>query len=88
MNLKQGRELDLARLALHVVEASRAARRLGLKIPGFPPPAFHMLDLAAQFRTLSADLDDVPNLKLTESTEPGRLGVFELYEVVLNELVR
>lgn len=76
-------ERDLARLALYLREAGRAARRLG-----FTEVYNVTLPSLLQLRGMSAGVDTVPALELQETELPERLPLRELVQEVTAELFR
>lgn len=80
-SMQRERELDLSRLALHLREAARAARRLGFsELYNLTLPSLMSL------RGATAGVESVPALKLTETELAERLPLRELVEHVTAEL--
>lgn len=82
------RELDLARLALYLREARRAARRLGVQVPGLRGGTAGILFGAALVEgvlRVAGGAADVPALNYTERELPERVPLQELLESIAEE---
>lgn len=81
------RELDLARLALHLREAAHAARRLGIRTLLRELGAGVRVTLMVEVLKAAAGVESVPALKLEETPHAtARVAVLELYEGLRDEL--
>lgn len=82
-SFQRERERDLSRLALHLLEAARAARRLGFsELYNLTLPSLMAL------RGATAGVETVPALKLEETELPERIPLQELVGTVTAELFR
>lgn len=85
--LDNGRALDVARLALHLRESARAARRLGILHGGIGPRlAANML--LTELESVAHGLEVVPELKLQETELAQRVALRELLDGLRAEFTR
>jgi hypothetical protein len=84
--IARGVELDVARCALHLREAARAARRLGILSDGIGPRlAAGMIVSELERATHALGSLSVPELRLEETELPQRLALRELLEALRAE---